>query len=234
MGNTRKTWYVSHLIGNDSKACGSRSFPCKTLRHAVDLAGDGDSIYLDGRGTEKNPYGCEKPTTLPSKTSAFINKSLTIVGLYQRAYLSCDHGLLFHSPVSTEALNVSFENLSFVGNGVYFEGNCSVTVMKSTFSSCYSAVEMIDGTRTKLSLTKSVFTNNTNCLNLITSVEKTSDVIVDISDVMFMKNQLQDGLIMVENTRGLTSVQVRNSLFEENHSPQNTTVLLLILTDERN
>ena len=72
------------MTGNDSKACGSRFSPCKTLRHAVDLAGDGDSIYLDGRGTEKNPYGCENPTTLPSKTSEFINKSLTIVGLYQR------------------------------------------------------------------------------------------------------------------------------------------------------
>ena len=150
------------------------------------------------------------------------------------AYLSCDHGLLFQTPVSTKALNVSFENLSFVGTTVYLNGKCAVSIVNSTFSNCLSAL-LIDGTSTRLSLRKSVFTNNTNCLVLQTPEEKTADVVVDIHDVLFKKNPVKGWLLLVNNPRGLTSVQVSNSRFEENHSQENTTAfLIIILADERN
>ena len=233
MGNTRKTWYVSHVTGNDFNACGSRVFPCKTLRHTVGLAGDGDSILLDGRGTEKHPYGCEKPTILPSQAPEFVNKSLTIIGLHQRAYLSCDHGLLFRAPASVKALSVYLGNLSFVETGTLFLGNCAVSVVNSTFSNCDSAVKII-GANTMLSLRMSVFTNNTNCLKLANPKTQKGDVIVDISDVSFKKNRIEDVLIYVSNPSGLTSVQVSNSLFEENHSSsKNPSNLVYVTTDER-
>ena len=222
------------MTGNDSNTCDSPFFAhCQTLRHAVNLAEDGDSIYLDGRGTEKNPYGCEKPTTLPTKISEFINKSLAIIGLFQRAYLSCDHGLQFHTPEGIKKLNVVFNRLSFVRTGVRFEGNCAVFIVNSTFSNYSSAVDII-GRYIELFLRMSVFTNNTFCLTLIQmSVKQPGHVLMDISDVLFKKNQIQESMIHVKNQYGLTSVQVSNSVFEENHSKYNDTFLFTILTMQR-
>ena len=231
MGNARETWYVSHVTGNDSNTCNSQFSPCKTLRHTVDLAGDGDSIYLDGRGTEKHPYGCEKPTSLPSKLS--INKSLAIVGFYQRAYLSCYRKLVFRTPGSTKILNVSIDNLSFVGTGLYFKGNYAVSIVNSTFSNCDSALKIIPGANTMLSVRMSVFTNNMHCLELSNFERQTANVVLEMSDVSFKKNRIKHVLIDVFNPSGLTSVRVSNCLFEENYSKDNTSSLIVINTDPR-
>ena len=221
------------MTGNDSNTCNSQFSPCKTLRHTVDLAGDGDSIYLDGRGTEKQPYGCENPTTLPSKTYAFINKSLAIVGFYQRAYLSCYRKLVFRTSGSTKILNVSIENLSFVGTGLFVIGNCSVSIVNSTFSNCRDSALSIAGANTMLSVRMSVFTNNMNCLALFNLKRRTANVVLEISDVLFKENQIEHGMIVVDNPSGQTSVRVSNCLFEENYSKNNMSSLIFICTDPR-
>ena len=232
------------MIGNDSNTCGAQLFPCKTLRHTLDLVEDGSSIYLDGRATKSHPYGCEEPTASPARTSEFLHKNLSITGIYERAYLSCDHGLRFKNPSDIEILNVSLKNLSFLGTGIRFLGNCAVNILNSTFTNCTPAMTMT-GRIVKLSLRTSVFTNNTDCLHIKTrnlSEGVDGAVMVDISHVVFKRNRAHfyesmTAVIFVENYSGMTSVDVRNSFFEENGSAKSLSYfsnLLAVYTDKRN
>ena len=229
-------WYVSHVTGNDSNTCVSEEFPCKTLRHTVHLAEDGDSIHLDGRESERHPYGYEKAITSP-RTLESINKSLAIVGLHQRAHVSCDHGLVFNTPENIKILTVHIENLFFIGTGLRFVGNCTVVIVNSTFAECSPAVK-ISGTVTKLFLRKSAFTNNTNCVEIYKSNPSAigNTIVVDIFDVVFKENRIESrknetepesAMIFLENHSGVTSVQIRNSLFEENYSSHPPSAFLI-------
>ena len=100
------------MTGNDTKTCGSEAFPCKTLHYAVFLTGEGNTVYLYGRESERHPYGCEGRELL-------INKSINIIGLNTTASVYCQEGLKFKAP-NASALTVTLRNLLF--------SNCSIAV----------------------------------------------------------------------------------------------------------
>ena len=84
------------LHGNDCKTCGSPSLPCKSIALAVHHVDYGGYIYLDGRGTKECPYGCKADRNIPiDHRGIYINKSLTIEGLYSTPHVLCTEGFHF-------------------------------------------------------------------------------------------------------------------------------------------
>ena len=103
------TLFVSHN-GDDFDKCGNRTVPCRTVRHAVKMVGDGGQIYIDyAQGT---PYmECEKMRQ--STYSIQMAKSLSLHGINGKAKITCTkgYGLFNISSPNTNISSVKFFNL---------------------------------------------------------------------------------------------------------------------------
>ena len=228
-GENRREWYVSHINGNDSFKCGSRFLPCQTLRHTLPLVGEDNTIYLDGRETERNPYGCgalstEKPGGL------MINKAVNIIGIKERAYVSCIPELSFREfPSRSVTPKVTLQYLAFVKSGVHLEADCELSISDCSFTNCAIALTAErDFHRLGLSVSvrRSLFANNTKCIQ----IDGSGEYFLEISDSEFRNNELPSGGELFDEYRGMIKVKsvygshgilkltVRNSLFRDNFS----------------
>ena len=107
----QRTVHVS-LRGNDTKRCGSIKKPCRTIAKAVTRVSGGGMVILDGSGTEKQPYDCEKLTTRAHYPGIRVTRSVTMTSLPStEAHVTCPKGFHFHG--SNESLRISLSGLSF-------------------------------------------------------------------------------------------------------------------------
>ena len=65
--------------------------PCHTLLEALLKVKAGGKVYLDGRGSESNPYSCEKTVGQKKLVLKRIGISLTIQGWQQRPILPANY-----------------------------------------------------------------------------------------------------------------------------------------------
>ena len=153
------TLFVSHH-GNDLNKCWRRSTPCRTVRHAVKIANDGDRIFVDSANGA--PYlECENLTQ--TRYSMPLTKSVLFYGMNGKAEIRCTkrYDLFNITSPSSNITRVQFFDLvlsnSNIGvrldvgtrselkfqnvivrnnvNGIYtkYSLDCSILIVNSTF-----------------------------------------------------------------------------------------------------
>ena len=189
--------YVS-LHGKDAKTCGTTSLPCRSIAQAVYRVGHGGNIYLDGRGTKKRPYGCRKGRNiLIDRPGVYVNKTLTLRGLYSTPHVLCTDGFYFQK---TNGEQLTF---ALVLSGIDFQQtplNCNdcqrITIHNCSFhnASRALAIKIQNVTSFQLDLKgNSRFRNNSQCINVLllnNTKGKSQDVTLNIKDAMFERNDL--------------------------------------------
>ena len=189
--------YVS-LHGKDDKTCGTLSLPCRSIAQAVYRVGHGGNIYLDGRGTKKRPYGCRNGRNiLIDRPGVYVNKTLTLRGLYSTPHVLCTDGFYFQK---TNGEQLTF---ALVLSGIDFQQtplNCNdcqrITIHNCSFhnASRALAIKIQNVTSFQLDLKgNSTFRNNSQCINVLllnNTKGKSQDVTLNIKDAMFERNGL--------------------------------------------
>ena len=189
--------YVS-LHGKDAKTCGTLSLPCRSIAQAVYRVGHGGNIYLDGRGTKKRPYGCRNGRNiLIDRPGVYVNKTLTLRGLYSTPHVLCTDGFYFQK---TNGEQLTF---ALVLSGIDFQQtplNCNdcqrITIHNCSFhnASRALAIKIQNVTSFQLDLKgNSTFRNNSQCINVLllnNTKGKSQDVTLNIKDAMFERNGL--------------------------------------------
>ena len=191
--------YVS-LHGKDTKTCGSQSLPCQSIAQAVYRVGHGGNIYLDGRGTEKRPYGCRKGRNiLMDHPGIYVNNSLTVRGFYSTPHVLCTEGFHF------QKTNGEKQTFALVLSGVDFQQTPlnwndfqSITINNCSFHNASRALAIKIQNITSFQLNvkgNSTFRNNSQCINvlLLNHTEgnlKIQHVTLKIKDTMFERNGL--------------------------------------------
>ena len=194
----QRTVHVS-LRGNDTKRCGSIKKPCRTIAKAVTRVSGGGMVILDGSGTEKQPYDCEKLTTRAHYPGIRVTRSVTMTSLPStEAHVTCPKGFHFHG--SNESLRISLSGLSF-----------SKTTLK--FIDC-GDVQIINCTLRKRHSDKTARESA-----VVLRVQKISKVNVTIRDSVFQNNSLCVRIYFEQRslkTDRLFSLNVTNTKFLEN------------------
>ena len=191
--------YVS-LHGKDTKTCGSQSLPCQSIAQAVYRVGHGGNIYLDGRGTEKRPYGCRKGRNiLMDHPGIYVNNSLTVRGFYSTPHVLCTEGFHF------QKTNGEKQTFTLVLSGVDFQQTPlnwndfqSITINNCSFHNASRALAIKIQNITSFQLNvkgNSTFRNNSQCINvlLLNHTEgnlQIQHVTLKIKDTMFERNGL--------------------------------------------
>ena len=189
--------YVS-LHGKDAKTCGTLSLPCRSIAQAVYRVGYGGNIYLDGRGTKKRPYGCRNGRNiLIDHPGVYVNKTLTLRGLYSTPHVLCTDGFYFQK---TNGEQLTF---ALVLSGIDFQQtplNCNdcqrITIHNCSFHNASRAlaikIQNIESFQLDLK-GNSTFRNNSQCINVLlvnNTKGKSQDVTLNIKDAMFKRNGL--------------------------------------------
>ena len=186
------------LHGKDAKTCGTLSLPCRSNAQAVYRVGHGGNIYLDGRGTKKRPYGCRNGRNiLIDRPGVYVNKTLTLRGLYSTPHVLCTDGFYFQK---TNGEQLTF---ALVLSGIDFQQtplNCNdcqrITIHNCSFhnASRALAIKIQNVTSFQLDLKgNSTFRNNSQCINVLllnNTKGKSQDVTLNIKDAMFERNGL--------------------------------------------
>ena len=169
----QRTVHVS-LRGNDTKRCGSIKKPCRTIAKAVTRVSGGGMVILDGSGTEKQPYDCEKLTTRAHYPGIRVTRSVTMTSLPStEAHVTCPKGFHFHG--SNESLRISLSGLSFSKTTLKFIDcgdvqiiNCTLRKRHSDKTARESAVVLRVQKISKVNVTirDSVFQNNSLCVRI--------------------------------------------------------------------
>ena len=200
----------------------------------VQLAHDGDIIYLDGRGSTIQPYGCENNTAL-SETEILIKMDLSIVGIHERAYLSCGHGFLFKTDDQTSQRNVTLKHLAFVGIGVHLTGRWNVFIFNCNFMRSVSPLTM-KGIILNVTVERSTFERNTNCITIGDGRKSHFKILitVNITGSVFKNNVFnRTGMITLNSSRGKTHITLLNSLFKENNSTGSSQYAVAVFSKEK-
>ena len=200
----------------------------------VQLAHDGDIIHLDGQGSTIQPYGCENNTAL-SETEILIKMDLSIVGIRERAYLSCGHGLLFQTDDQTSQRNVTLKHLAFVGIGVHFTGRWNLFIFNCNFMRSVSPLRM-KGIILNVTVERSTFERNTNCITIGDGRKSHFKILitVNITGSVFKNNVFnRTGMITLNSSRGKTHITLLNSLFKENHSTGSSQHAVAVFSKEK-
>ena len=191
--------YVS-LHGKDTKTCGSQSLPCQSIGQAVYRVGHGGTIYLDGRGTKKRPYGCRNSRNiLMDHPGIYVNKSLTVRGFYSTPHVLCTEGFHFQKTNGeklTFALMLS--GVDFQQTPLNWNDFQSITIHNCSFHNASRALAIKIQNITSFQLNvkgNSTFRNNSQCINVLLLNHtkgnlKIQHVTLKIKDTMFERNGL--------------------------------------------
>ncbi|XP_068732691.1 uncharacterized protein [Montipora capricornis] len=203
------------LHGNDCKTCGSQSLPCKTIALAVHHVDYGGYIYLDGRGTKECPYGCKADRNIPiDHRGIYINKSLTIEGLYSTTHVLCPEGFHFQKTNDEqETFRLELSGIDFQQTPISCDDCQHVLIHNCSFDDALSALAIAIQNITSFQLdiqSNSVFYNNSQCINvlLINKTERKSvSVSLNIKNAMLENNGLYGQRRSDVGIMKITSVQ---------------------------
>ena len=191
--------YVS-LHGKDTKTCGSQSLPCQSIGQAVYRVGHGGTIYLDGRGTKKRPYGCRNSRNiLMDHPGIYVNKSLTVRGFYSTPHVLCTEGFHFQK-TNGEKLTFALilSGVDFQQTPLNWNDFQSITIHNCSFHNASRALAIKIQNITSFQLNvkgNSTFRNNSQCINVLLLNHtkgnlKIQHVTLKIKDTMFERNGL--------------------------------------------
>lgn len=117
-----QVWYVDAITGQDVGNLGSRTSPFKTIDKALEMASDGDAIYLMGK-VETEYYS--------TNTSLSFTKDISLIGDAENTILRVEQG---KSEFRSARANVSFYRMRIVGHEILRSSN---TAKKYNFYNCY-------------------------------------------------------------------------------------------------
>ena len=207
------------LSGNDSRECGSPGMPCRTIQRAVQRAAWGDTIHLDGTGTERRPFNC--PVTSPGVPGIHVTTSLSVIGFSSPAHVSCTSGIICEEPTGRERMLVEFSGIEFEETSLIFR-NCSAQVFDCSFRGQLqdSAIFLQAGGISRvvsLAIRNSSFTNNSLGISAdFHGNVRNLGVMIHLQNTRFVGNGQAKGPpgaagILLRNssrTRGVLRVQV--------------------------
>ena len=196
------------LSGNDNRECGPPGMPCRTIQQAVQRAAWGDTIHLDGTGTERQPFNC--PVTSPGIPGIHVTTSLSVIGFSSPAHVSCTSGILFEEPTGRERMLVEFSGIEFEETSLTFR-NCSAQVVGCSFRGQLkgSAIFFQAGGISRvvsLAIRNSAFTSN----SLGISADFHSNV-GDLGVTIHLQNTRFVGNGKAEGPPGAAGILLRNS-----------------------
>lgn len=209
--------------GLDSASCGRLSQPCKTVTQAIQRVAWRGHIYLDGTGSERQPYECH-PVNIYGRQHPGIKveKSLSMEGIKSTPHISCFGGLQFQS-INRE-ISVVLSGIVFRQTPLLFQDCSLVKVLNSSFRDATTAltvhIKNITGTHLDIK-GSSLFENNTSCIDVLTSNNQTQFLTVNVNDTTFQKNgrfgsRLTKGAITIKSDKRKSSsiAQVQISCFK--------------------
>ncbi|XP_074621543.1 uncharacterized protein LOC141880068 isoform X1 [Acropora palmata] len=176
------------IAGSDSARCGHQSNPCKSIAQAVHrVKGNNGHIYLNGTGTEREPFNCSSGT----QHGIEVQKNVSIEGitLTPTVHISCFGGFLFRRTTERE-LSISLSDIVFQQTALTFEGCIFVQLSRCSFRNASTAVYMRNISNTKLNIQSSSFLDNgVSCVRIfLTSKTHRPFLRVNISGTTFQRN----------------------------------------------
>ncbi|XP_044177522.1 LOW QUALITY PROTEIN: uncharacterized protein LOC122959940 [Acropora millepora] len=176
------------ISGSDSARCGQQSNPCKSIAKAVHrVNGNNGRIYLNGTGTEREPFNCSSGTQHGIK----VQKNVSILGIISTptVHISCFGGFMFHRTTERE-LSISLSDIVFQQTPLTFEGCTFVQLSRCSFRNASTAVYMRNISNTKLNIQSSSFLDNgVSCVRIfLTSKARRTSLTVNISGTTFQRN----------------------------------------------
>ena len=214
------------LNGNDSESCGTVIQPCRSIAKAIHQAAWEGHIYLDGTGTEREPYRCSLEMAHEQHAGTVVEKSLRMEGWRALPHISCSEGFHFtktSTTMTSRLLAIALSGISFRQTPLIFQDCEKVTVYNCSFEDTSIAlyVEIRNTVRMQLSIQRSSFVmNNISCVEivLINHVQDQDHfVVVNISETKFMetgrqKRWLARGVVTIQSlTKNPTSPHVQIS-----------------------
>ena len=154
----------------------------------------GGRILLNGTGTEKHPYDCGD-----SNTTLYINKRVTIEGVYFKPRVSCHHGINFQvHPSKGQSLGILLSGIIFSRTALTFNDSLNAKIIDCLFENALTAltIQIQDSAAFELDIRYSKFLHNeVLCikLSLLTpGTNGTSQVFLRVFDTHFMGNGLRN------------------------------------------
>ena len=195
------------ITGSDSARCGHQTNPCKSIAQAVHrVNGKNGRIYLDGTGTEREPFNCSSGT----HDGLEVQKNVSIEGIIgtPNVHISCFGGFLFRR-TSERELNITLSGIVFQKTPLTFEDCNFVQLSKCSFQHGLTAVKvyMKNISNTKLNIQSSSFLDNgVSCVRVfLTSKTQRQFLRVNISGTTFQRNgylgnhSLKVGAVTIES-----------------------------------
>ncbi|XP_044177517.1 uncharacterized protein LOC122959934 [Acropora millepora] len=178
------------IAGSDSARCGHQSNPCKSIAQAVHrVNGNNGRIYLNGTGTEREPFNCSSGT----QHGIEVQKNVSIEGitLTPTVHISCFGGFLFRR-TTERPLSISLSDIVFHQTPLTFEDCNFVQLSKCSFRHALTAVNVNikNISNTKLNIQSSSFLDNgVSCVRIsLTSKTHRPFLTVNISGMTFQRN----------------------------------------------
>ena len=195
------------ITGSDSARCGHQTNPCKSIAQALHrVNGNNGRIYLNGTGTEREPFNCSSGT----QHGIEVQKNVTIEGinLTPIVHISCFGGFLFRR-TSERELNITLSGIVFQKTPLTFEDCNFVQLSECSFRHGSTAVKvyMKNISNTNLTIQSSSFLDNgVSCVRtLLASKTNRQFLRVNISGTTFQRNgclgnhSLKVGAVTIES-----------------------------------
>ncbi|XP_078370360.1 uncharacterized protein LOC144654136 [Oculina patagonica] len=205
--------YVS-LTGHDSESCGTVSEPCKSIAKAVYQVDWGGHIYLDGTGTERNPYDCNTEMAHEQQPGIVVQKSLEIVGWKATPLISCINGFHFIKWSTTQALKITLSGIVFRQTPLMFQDCEILTITNCSFEDASIALSSFIRNNDRMHLNihrSSFFKTNLSCVEITLesdAVVKDQFLSINISETKFSEN----GIHNPRFARGVVTIQSETTL----------------------
>ncbi|KAL9973702.1 hypothetical protein ACROYT_G020190 [Oculina patagonica] len=210
--------YVS-LSGHDSQSCGTVSHPCRSIAKAVYQVDRRGHIYLDGTGTERNPYDCNTEMAHEQQPGIVVQKSLEIEGWKATPLISCINGFHFIKRSTTLPLNITLSGIVFRQTPLMFHDCEILTVTNCSFEGTSIALSSFirNNARMRLNIHRSsFFKNNISCVEITLesdAVVKDQFLSINISETKFSEN----GIHNPRFARGVVTIQSETNMSSSIH-----------------
>ncbi|XP_077980131.1 uncharacterized protein LOC144435409 [Glandiceps talaboti] len=215
-----KNWYVSQE-GKDREGCGTTPVnACRSIDYAMAFLEWGDSLFIDGRGSEDEPYEitCTTDKYSNGMVGLLFNISVSIIGYNSQVYLvgSADNCKL----------------LTFNGAGMTKLKEPMLVTLKS-LTIAHTTAAMSEGVITvcnaALSVLSCIFMNNKNGYSLIFNLDDKIDDVeyrLLVNDSIFVNNSgaVMIGMPLTNEVGGCVDITLKDCRFQLN-SPNGALVI---------
>ncbi|KXJ14787.1 hypothetical protein AC249_AIPGENE24464 [Exaiptasia diaphana] len=193
--------YVSKAKGVNSP-CGTKVSPCKTLPIGFDKLSNGGQLYVDGTGTDMDPYTCES-----NGGRLLLKKGFEMKSYKNHAQISCIDGIVIQAN-EQNPFRITIKGIRFVKTPIVLE-DATASFNDCVFTESSPALKINISKQSKyvLNVSSSVFRNNSGCIHTYT--EDSIGVSINLHDVLFQENSApyvadgksSDGIVSIQGSR---------------------------------